>query len=199
MIDIDEDSIAHAQKRGYLTITGNAANEKLLQAVNIERARAMVAVVDSDAENVFITLTARSLNTDITIIARTNYEESKPKLISAGANQIMMPYKISGKRIVTMLIRPGVADFLDEVVHAGGLELFLEEVSIEPGSELANKTIHEAQVQNQIGVTILASRIQDGEFDTLIGPETTLQPGGLLIVLGTGVKLREMKKLATAG
>jgi len=196
IVDTDEDRVAHAQKRGYLAITGNAANETLLQKVRIDRARAMVAAVDSDAENVFITLTARSLNKGIYIVARANYEESEPKLISAGANRTMMPYLISGKRIVTTLIRPSVADFLDEVVHAGGLELFLEEVRIETGSELAGKTISEAQIRDQLGITILACRTQEGKFDTRIGPHTTLQPGGLLIVLGTREQLNEMMKLA---
>jgi len=199
VIDTDEDRVAHAQKRGYLTITGNAANETLLQKVGIERARAMVAAVDSDAENVFITLTARSLNPDIYIIARANYEESEPKLISAGANRTMMPYHISGKRIVTMLVRPSVVEFLDEVVHAGGLELFLEEVRINPNSTLAGKTIAEAQVRSQLGITILACRNQEGRFDTRVGPETTLQPDGLLIVLGTREQLQEMMNLAHPG
>ena len=196
IVDTNEDRVAHAQKRGYLAITGNAANETLLQKVKIEHARAMVAAVDSDAENVFITLTAHSLNPDLYIVARANYEESEPKLISAGANRTMMPYLISGKRIVTTLIRPSVADFLDEVVHAGGLEFFLEEVRVEPGSTLAGKTISEAQVRNQLGVTILACRTQEGSFDTRIGPETILQPGGLLIVLGTREDLHEIMKLA---
>ena len=196
VIDTDEDRVAHAQKHGYLAITGNAANETLLQKVGIERARAMVAAVDSDAENVFITLTARSLNPNLYIVARANYEDSESKLVSAGANRTMMPYHISGKRIVTTLIRPSVADFLDEVVHAGGLELFLEEVRVEPDSELAGKTISEAQVRNELGVTVLACRKQEGEFDTRIGPDTVLQPGGLLIVLGTREHLNEMMKLA---
>lgn len=198
VIDTDEDRVAHAQKRGYLTITGNAANETLLQKVGIERARAMVAAVDSDAENVFITLTARSLNPNIYIIARANYEESEPKMISAGANRTMMPYHISGRRIVTMLVRPSVVDFLDEVVHAGGLELFLEEVRIDPDSEIAGRTIADTQLRNQIGVTVLACRNQEGDFDTRVGPDTVLQPGGLLIVLGTREHLREMMKLARA-
>jgi voltage-gated potassium channel len=196
IVDMDEERVAHAQQRGYLTIIGNAANEALLQKVGIEQARAMVAAVDSDAENVFITLTARSLNPNIYIVARANYEESEPKLISAGANRTMLPYHISGKRIVTMLVRPSVADFLDEVAHAGGLELVLEEVRIKPGSELADKTISEVQVRNQLGITILACRNQEGNFDTRVGPDTILQPNGLLIVLGTRDKLQEMITLA---
>jgi voltage-gated potassium channel len=196
VIDTDEDRIAHAQKQGYLTITGNAANEALLQKVGIEQARAMVAAVDSDAENVFITLTARSLNPNIYIVARANYDDSEPKLLSAGVNRTIMPYHISGKRIVTMLVRPSVADFLDEVAHAGGLELVLEEVRIKPGSKLAGKTISDAQVRSQLGVTVLACRNQEGNFDTRIGPDTILKPDGLLIVLGTREQLREMLKLA---
>lgn len=199
VVDIDEDRIVHAQKKGYLTIVGNAANENLLEEVHIQRARAMVAAVDSDAENVFITLTARNLNPDIYIVARANFDEDEPKLISAGANRTLMPYHISGKRIVTMLVRPSVADFLDEVVHAGGLELFLEEVSVEPGSKLAGKTISEAQVRNHLGVTILACRTEGGEFDMTIGPDTVLKPGGLMIVLGTRAQLQEMMTLARAG
>lgn len=196
VIDTDEDRVAHAQKRGYLTITGNAANETLLQKVGIERARAMVAAVDSDAENVFITLTARSLNPNIYIVARANYDESEKKMLSAGANRTMMPYHISGKRIVTMLVRPSVADFLDEVVHAGNLEFILEEVRIESDSVLAGKTISEAQIRNRIGVTVVACRMQEGEFDTRIGPDTVLQPDGLLIVLGTRESMQELITLA---
>jgi voltage-gated potassium channel len=156
----------------------------------------MVAAVDSDAENVFITLTARSLNPNIYIVARANYDESESKLLRAGANRTMMPYHISGKRIVTMLVRPSVADFLDEVVHAGNLEFILEEVMIESGSVLAGKTISEAQVRNRIGVTVVACRTQEGEFNTHIGPDTVLQPDGLLIVLGTRENLQALMTLA---
>ena len=196
IIDTNPDKVTQAQRHGYLTITGNAASENILRQVGLERAKALVAAVNSDAENVFITLTARSLNPEINIVARANYEETEPKLISAGANSTMMPYLISGKRIVTMLVRPSVADFLDEVVQAGGLELFLEEVRIESGSALAGKTISEAQIRTQLGVTVLASRTETGEFDTRVGPETTLQPGGLLIVISTQPQIQEMIKLA---
>ena len=172
------------------------AVETILHQVSINKAKSLVAAVNSDAENVFITLTARSLQPEIYIVARANYEDSEPKLLRAGANRTIMPYHISGKRIVTTLIRPGVADFLDEVVHAGGLEMFLEEVRVESNSELAGKTVAETQIRNQLGVTILACRTQEGNFDTRVGPETVLQPDGVLIVLGTREQLREMMKFA---
>ena len=198
VIDIDPEEAAQAQGHGCLAVVGNAANESMLHEVGIDKARALVAAVNSDAENVFITLTARSLQPDIYIVARANYEDSTPKLLRAGANHTIMPYHISGKRIATKLIRPSVADFLDEVVHAGGLEMILEEVYIESGSEFAGKTVAESQIRNQLGITILACRVQEGDFDTRVGPETILQPGGVLIVLGTPKQLSEMMKFARA-
>ncbi|MBT7189534.1 MAG: potassium channel protein [Anaerolineae bacterium] len=198
VIDIDPEEAAQATDHGCLAVVGNAANETMLHEVGIDKARALVAAVNSDAENVFITLTARSLQPDIYIVARANYEDSTPKLLRAGANHTIMPYHISGKRIATKLIRPSVADFLDEVVHAGGLEMILEEVYIESGSEFAGKTVAESQIRNQLGITILACRVQEGDFDTRVGPETILQPGGVLIVLGTPKQLSEMMKFARA-
>ena len=196
VVDTDPEEVAHAQKYGYLAVVGNAANETLLRQIGIERARAMVAAVNSDAENVFITLTARSLNPGIFIVARVNYEDSEQKLLRAGADRAMMPYHISGKRMVTMLVRPSVADFLDEIAHTSGLEFLLEEVIIEPTSVLAGKSISEAQLRERLGVTVLACRSEDGTFDTHLGPYTILKPGGLLIVLGTREQLREMMEVA---
>jgi voltage-gated potassium channel len=198
VIDIDPEEVAQAEEHGCLAVVGNAANETVLHEVGIDRARALVAAVNSDAENVFITLTTRSLQPDITIVARANYEDSTPKLLRAGANHTIMPYHISGKRIAATLMRPSVADFLDGVVHVGGLEMLLEEVHIESGSEFAGKTVAETQIRNQLGITVLACRAPKGDFDTRVGPETILQPGGVLIVMGTREQLNEMMKFAKA-
>ena len=198
VIDIDPEEAVQAQEHGCLAVVGNAANETMLHEAGIDKARALVAAVNSDAENVFITLTARSLSADIYIVARANYEDSTPKLLRAGANRTIMPYHISGKRIAATLMRPSVADFLDGVVHVGGLEMLLEEVCIESGSEFAGKTVSETQIRNQLGITILACRAKEGDFDTRVGPETILQPGGVLIVMGTREQLNEMMKFAKA-
>jgi len=196
VIDIDPEEAAQAQEHGCLAVTGNAANETVLHEVGIDKARALVAAVNSDAENVFITLTARSLQPELYIVARANYEDSTPKLLRAGANHTIMPYHISGKRIAATLMRPSVADFLDGVVHVGGLEMLLEEVCIEAGSEFAGKTVSETQIRNQLGITVLACRAPKGDFDTRVGPETILQPGGVLIVMGTREQLNDLMKFA---
>jgi len=196
IIDTDSVRVEHAREYGYIAVDGNAANESMLNQAGIDKARGLVAAVNSDAENVFIVLTARGLSPVIQIIARANFEDSEPKLIRAGANRTIVPYTISGKRMVTMLVRPSVADFLDEVAHVGGMELLLEQIRVEPNSLLAGKTIAESNIRYEQGVTVLACRHVDGKFDTHPGPDTIIESNGLLLVLGTREQLRELMKYA---
>src|SRR6185436_4469703 len=130
-------------------------DEGKLKEAGIERARGLVAAAKSDAENVFIVLTARSLRPNLSIVARADVEESEPKLLRAGANRVILPYHITGRRLVTMLVRPDVADFLDEVSHASGMELLLEQIQVASGSTLAGKTLADAQARHQFDVTVL--------------------------------------------
>jgi len=196
VVDTRPERVQHAEELGYVAIVGNAANEAMLKEAGIDKARALIAAVNSDAENVFIILTARNLNSNIQILARANYEDSEPKMIRAGADRTIVPYDISGKRMVTMLMRPSVADFLDEVAHVGGLELLLEQIKIEPDSPLAGKTISETNFRTEMGVAILACRSPQGVFNMHPGPQTLIEPNGLLLVLGTREQLREMIKFA---
>jgi len=196
VVDTNSERVEHAWELGYVAVVGNAAKEDMLKQAGIEQSQALIACVNSDAENVFIILTARSLNTGIQIIARANYEDSEPKMKRAGANRTIVPYDISGKRMVTMLMRPSVADFLDEVAHVGGLELLLEQIKIDPDSPLAGKRISETNLRNEMGITILASRNPQGVFDTHPGPQTLIEPNGLLLILGTREQLREMMHYA---
>ena len=196
VVDINPERVEHAWELGYVAVVGNAANEIMLNEAGIEAARALIACVNSDAENVFIILTARSLNPGLQIIARANYEDSEPKMIRAGANRTIVPYDISGKRMVTMLMRPNVADFLDEVAHAGGMELLLEQIHISPESPFAGKTLLEMNVRSTMGITVLACRHTDGRFETHPGPETMIEPDSIVLVLGTRDQLQDMKRFA---
>ena len=197
VVDTDPDRIRSAEEHGYICMVGNAANENVLKQAGINSARALVATVSSDAENVFIVLTARNLSSKIQILARANYEDSEPKLIRAGANRTIVPYTISGKRMVTMLMRPSVADFLDEVAHVGGMELLLEQIQIDPDSPLSGKTIAETNIRNEQGVMVLACRNTEGIFNFQPGPQTIIEPSGLLLVLGTREQLRDLMNYAS--
>jgi voltage-gated potassium channel len=196
VIEKDPERVALAERYGNFVLTGNAANEGLLQNAGIDRARGLVAAVDSDAENVYITLTARGLNAGLVIISRANFEESESKLLRAGATRVLLPYRISGKRMVTMLVRPDVADFLDEVAHASGMELLLEQVGIAERSTLAGLALAEARAKTGLDVTVLAFRKPGSSMNTRPGPDTVLEAGLQILVLGTRDQLKEFIRLA---
>lgn len=196
VMDKDPDKITRIQDAGYLALQGNAANEIYLKEAGIERARGLVAAVNSDAENVFIVLTARGLRPNLTIVARANYEDSESKLLRAGANRVIFPYRISGRRMVTMMVRPHVADFLDEVTHAGEQELLVEQVWLAQSSPLVGQTLGQADLRNLFNITILACRSADGQVNTHPGAEMTLCADSHLVVLGTRDQIQALARLA---
>lgn len=196
VIDSDAEKVARIQEEGLLTLHGNAADESVLVEAGIERARGLVTAVNSDAENVFIVLTARSMRPDLLIVARANYEESENKLLRAGADRVVLPYGITGRRMVTMLVRPDVGDFLDEISQAGGLELLLEQVPVAEGSPLVGQTLEGAELGNRLGVTVVACKTPDGGLNTRPGAEMRLLADSQIIALGTREQLGELFSLA---
>ena len=196
IIDLAPEKIALVQQGGNLAIKGDASHESKLREAGIERARGLVAAAKSDAENVFIVLTARSLQPELPIVARADYEESEPKLLRAGASRVILPYHITGRRMVTMLIRPDVGDFLDEVSHTGGMELLLEQVQVSPKSRLVGRSFAESQRHHQFDVTVLAFKGADGQWNTQPHGDTLVQSDSQIIVLGTLDHLQKLIKLA---
>ncbi len=196
VIDPLPTKVEHVRQLGYLALQGNGANETDLRTAGIERARSLVATANSDAENVFIVLTARSLRPDLVIVARANYDDSEEKLLRAGATRVIQPYRLSGRRMAAVLDRPGVADFLDEVMHANSLELLIDQVDLCPGAKIAGQTLGNANLRSLLGITILALRLPDGRFNTRPGANTVLEPGMALIALGTPEQLQALAALA---
>ena len=196
VIDPSPEKRAHIEEAGYLALLGDAAHDINLQEAGISRARALVAAANTDAENVFIVLTARSLRPDLLILARANYEESEPKLLRAGADRVILPYSITARRMVTMLVRPVVADFLDEVAYATGMELLLEQVEIAAPSILVGQTLAQAQLSNRLSITVLAYKPAGGALQQSPSADTVLEAGGKIIGLGTREQLQALTKLA---
>lgn len=180
-----------------LSVVGDAAGDDVLGRAGIDRAAGLVAATGEDATNLFITLTARTLNPRIVIVARANQPPSEPKLRRAGATHVISPYIISGRRIARQLLYPSVTDFLDIVMHSGSLELLLEECRIEPDSDLHGTTVREAQVRSRTGANVLAVRRHaGGNIVTNPPAEMRFEPGDVLIALGTEVQLRALEGLA---
>jgi len=196
VIELDNAIVVRLREMGQLALTGNAADEELLREAGISRASGIVVCASSDAENVYITLTARGMRPDVKIVARAAYEESAAKLVRAGADRVILPFGIAGKRMVSTLIRPDVADFIEEVSTASGLELFIEQVQISHGSAVAGMTLAEANLETRLGISVHASHAPRSKLITRPGADLRIEPLTVLVVLGTRDQLLELMFLA---
>jgi voltage-gated potassium channel len=181
---------------GLLVVLGEASNDAVLEEAGVRRARGLVAAVDSDADNVFVTLSARKLNPDLHIVARASSDESAAKLEIAGADRTLSPYAVGGRRLASLATQPLIVDFLD-VVSRGkeGIEFRLEELGVPKGSSIANRTIGELEIGERTGAMVLAIRTMSGSFDTTPTASDTIRGGDTLIVLGTRGQLTRLERL----
>ncbi len=195
IIDNNETVVDRAREIGYITILGDAANEEILRYAGIHRARGLFAALDSDAGNVFTVLTARALSASLIIVARVNYDETESKLRRAGADKVISPYVIGGRRMVHYVDQPGVVDFLDVVMHSPDLELRMQEVTVASGSPIAGQSLQEVDLRARTGVNVLSVRCPGEAPTTTPGSDTRLYAGTHLIVLGTDTQLASLSKL----
>lgn len=180
-----------------LRVVGDGSDDHVLEQAGIARAAGLVAVTGDDATNLFITLTARTLNPKLVIVARANQSATEPKLLRAGASHVLSPYTISGRRIARLLLHPSITDFLDVVMHSGQLELVLEECPVKEGSDLHGKTVAEAEVRKRTGANVLAVRRHNqGAILTNLPSEMRFEPGDVIIGLGTHEQLQTLAGLA---
>lgn len=195
VIEVDAERVKDAEDR-FGVVVGDAPDDDILQKAGIDRAKGLVAVTGDDATNIFIVLSARTLNPRLTVVSRSNEPNTEPKLLKAGADHVISPYSISGRRIATQLLYPTVTDFFDVVMHSGDLELWLEEVTVHPGSDLDGKTVAVADVRQRTGVNVLAvQRKSGGKLITTPPGDLKFDAGDVVIGLGTGEQLRSLMKL----
>jgi voltage-gated potassium channel len=167
------------------TIVGDATDDAVLARAGLPRAGAVVAAVDQDAENSFITLSARASRPDLFIVSRARSIESEPKLRRAGADRVVNPQHIGGARMAAFVLRPHVAEFLDVVMRERNLEFRLEELEIVPGSPVAGMSLRDAHLRDRSGALVLALRGPDGQFVTNPSPDARIDPHHVLIAIGT--------------
>jgi voltage-gated potassium channel len=193
IIDNDEETIASAEEAGYLCLHADATSDETLKEAGIERAHGLVAAVGSDADNTYITLSARGLCPDLFIEARCASNEAKDKLRRAGADRVISPHAIGGRRMAMLALRPAVVDFIDTVTYRPGRELQLENVDVISGSSLVGKTMEEAR--SRVGITVLAMRKQSGELIANPPGGETIEDGDRLIVIGTKKRLAALESI----
>lgn len=196
VIDSEMESVQRAQAEGYTAYQGDATLDDTLLKVGIERAMCIVAALPSDAENLYIVLSAKTLNTGIRVIARASTEEALQKLRRGGADEVISPYITGGKRMAAAALRPQVLDFVDGILTGADRQLYMEEFLLDPAfCPFVGQSLQKARLRSQSGALVLAIRRVDG---TLIGGptgDTVLMPGDRLIGMGTAEQLRSLNQI----
>jgi voltage-gated potassium channel len=191
VVDINPASLAAARADDHRVVMGDATTDAVLREAGIERARGLITTIDSDANNVYVTLSARALNPRLFIVARANQEGSEAKLAQAGANRVVSPYTRAGRQIAELAVRPGVADFIDFALSHGEPEFSIEAVVVRPGGPLDGQTV---EALRDRGIYSLAIVRGDRDYEPNPADERVIHVGENLIVSGSANTLRELRE-----
>jgi voltage-gated potassium channel len=188
VIDEKESNAHICVERGYLVQQGDATRDDILRTAGIEHAKCVLVATDDDAHNISITLSARHLNSTLFIVARANHDETEAKLVLAGADRVLSPYTIAGRRMAHLSIQPGVVEFFDTLTKASGVELAVEEVVVSTASPLVGKMLVEVQNTLSHGGMIVALK-RPGGLMPGSRLQTRIKAGDMVIVVGTPEQL----------
>jgi voltage-gated potassium channel len=180
-------------------VEGDATHDDVLRAAGLDRAATLIAALDADIANVYLTLSARSTCPNLYIIARARDESADAKLRQAGADRVVNPQHIGGTRIASMTLQPHVLEFVDVIFHDASIEFRLEEVGVPAGSPLNGRSLSESQLRDQTGVMVLAMREPDGAFLPNPSSDSVIHAGQVLIVIGTDEQLAALERMAGTG
>ncbi len=195
IIDNDPERKQSAEDAGLIVVEGDATKDDVLQQAGVSRAWGLIVSTGDDSRNLFIVLSARALNADLFIVTRSVDAENEAKMRLAGANRVVSPYRIGGRHMANIMMRPHVTDFFDVVTLDGGVELWVEELLIAPNSPLVGQTVGQADIRRSTGAFIVALMRQGGHKTITPNAETVLEAGDELIVLGTREQLAALEAL----
>lgn len=192
VIEQDPSVIEYIEARKYLYLEMDATTEEALMQAGIMEAKGIVTAVNSDANNVFITMTAKSLRPDVFVLARASEEQNEAKLFRAGATRVVSPYLIGGRRIAQMLKKPTVVDFVDIAMMGSHLGLMMEEATIRDNSSLIGKNLIDSHLRKDYGVIIVAIKKLSGDMVFNPTPAEKLEAGDVIVVIGKKEDLKRM-------
>lgn len=196
VIEKNEIAFDEEQKEQYLIVQGDATKDNLLKKVGIERAQCLISVLPTDAENLYVVLSARGLNPGLLIVARAGEEGSDQKLLRAGADRVVSPYHIGGLRIAHAVLKPAVVDFIEFATQSGNIDLQIEEITVQGGSAIAEHSLDQCGIGRDLGVIIVAIKRANGEMDFSPNFRTVIQPGDKLIAVGEPSRLESLERMA---
>jgi voltage-gated potassium channel len=192
VVDINPASLDSARAAGHLVVMGDATTDAVLREAGVERARGLITTIDSDANNVYVTLSARSINPGLFVVARANQEGSEAKLVQAGANRVVSPYTRAGRQIAELAVRPDVADFIDFALSHGEPAFTIEAVAVRAAGPLDGQTVGALRDR---GVFSLAVVRGDRDYEPNPSADRVLRAGENLILSGSAETLRGLRDL----
>ena len=195
VIDSDSTVTAKIEEDGHLYLLGDATEEQCLLRAGIRSAKGLATALDSEADNVYITLTAKGLKPNLFIIARAGRIGSEKKLLQAGANHVVSPHQIGGYRMAQALLRPNVTEFIDFATHDPGAGMGMEEIPVRPNSKLTDVALVDSGIRKELDLIIVAIKKADGTMLFNPASHTTIQIGDTLIALGQRSSLIKLEQL----
>ena len=198
VIEKDPDVIDKIEEENYLYVQGNSTEEDVLLKAGVKRARGLITAVYSDSDNVYITLTARELNPNLFILARASDENAEKKLLRAGADKVISPYHIGGRRMAQAVLRPTVVDFLELAVHNKNMELQLEEIAVRTTSRFVGVSLKDSGIRQDLELIIVAIKKPTGDMIFNPSPESKIELGDTVLALGEKKNLLNLEKTLKA-
>jgi voltage-gated potassium channel len=197
VIDRDPNALNGFQLPHGIPLAGEITSDDMLKRAGVERARALIAVAGTDADNLYVTMSARLLNERLLIVARADDEASASKFIRAGADRVVSPYVIGGSQVARAVLRPNVVDFIELATRTEHRELQIEEVRLGEKSQLVGASIESTKLRKELGVIIVAIKKPTGEMVFNPPPETVMAAADILIALGDRAHLDALEELAS--
>jgi voltage-gated potassium channel len=194
VIELSPERSGELESRGWIFIIGDATEEGVLRKAGIERAKVLVSVTPNDAQNVFITLTARQMCRDLAIIARAEQPSTPRKLKQAGADHIVMPAAIGAHRIVSLLTNPAAVEFAELVTNRSSVAIEMDEIPIPPSSMLAGRSLRDADIKRKTGVIVVAIKRSDGRVQFPPSSDELLASGDTVVLLGERQHLEQFRQ-----
>ena len=195
IIECDETKVEESQALDFPTFCGDATEESTLRQVGIDRAHALVSALPSDADNVFITLTARDMNSHLLIIARAEQESTAKKLHQAGAQKVVMPARVSAIQMSRMILHPSTADLMELVAESSYLDIELDELSVNEHRGLIGISVQDTEAHRKYKLLVVAVRQEDGEMIFNPDAEYAFRPNDIAILMGNRAQIDVFRSL----
>jgi voltage-gated potassium channel len=197
VVDKDDERVEWAMKMGMLAVLADATNDETLRDAGILHAKGLIATLQSDADNLFVILSAKALKSSLLVSARVASEQSEKKMRLAGADYVFAPYDMTGNRMAQVMLKPHVFQFIDFTTKGIGLNVGIEQVRVPSSSEFATKTLQQLQIRRDLGVIVLAIRKSDGRM--LFNPpaDAEIEGGDYLIAMGETTDLQHLEQMLT--